>query len=287
MSFAEIHTLHLDFKRRLTSIVGKEVFSEITITPPRGTNDELSFMRLIAWGYVLVFESGRGPLSFLRNLPPLNRPDTPSLKHLNALRTWTSHNLVLGKSRDVTTIRAATMWLLQTCGTGSPDATADWEKCFLALAEDLKSLLRGAIGACDCFEKSVDRSELVEAFNRSLDRNWDAHAFDKYVEIAVEKFGYYGISALDIRRSNLDAWRKIVAASIDDESIKRNLIIRVENDVLSLMASSFPMTSNEVAEKVCVTDNFSITAAMLYLRERSGEKLSNITSVLSELRTLS
>lgn len=286
MSFAEIHTLHLDFKRRLTSIVGGEVFSEITLAPPRGTNDELSFMRLIAWGYVLVFESGRGPLSFLKNLPPLNKPGAPNLKHLNALRTWTSHNLVLGKSRDITTIQSATMWLLQKSGTGSPDSTADWEKCFSALSDDLKNLLRQAILACDCFEKSEDRSDLIEAFKKSLDRNWDAYVFDKYVGLAVEKFGYGGISALEIRRSNLDAWRRIVAVSDDDESIERNLMIRVENDVLSLMAASFPLTSNEVACKVCISDNISITAAMLYLRESSGENLVNVESVLSELRTL-
>lgn len=286
MSFAEIHQLHLDFKRRLTSIVGKEVFSEITVSPPRSTNDELSFLRLISWGYVLVFESGRGPLNFLKNLPPLSQSTGQLLPHLHSLRTWTSHNLDFDKKRDVKTIQAATIWLLEKCGTGSPESSQEWEACFKALAEDLKNLLRNAISACDCFEKHEDRESLIQALNKSLDRNWDAFMFDDYVQKALTKFHYNGITAVEIRKPNLDAWRRIVSASEDEASIERNLTLRIETDVLSLMASAFPSTSEEIAEKIHRPGHLSITAAMIFLREKCGDRLENLESVMRELRAI-
>jgi len=286
MSFAEVHTLHLDFKRRLTSILGREVFPELTLTPPRGNSDELSFIRLVAWGYVLVFESGRGALSFLKNLPPLNDPDGASLSHLHALRTWASHNLVLDKKRDIKTIQSATMWLLEKCGTGSPASAEEWQKCFYALASDLENLLRRAIGSCDCFDKREDRADLIESFKKSLDRNWDAFVFDGFVEQAITKFGYQGISATDIRNANLDAWRKIVAVSSDDRSIERNLMIRVENDILALMSSSLSFTSDELRDILKPIDYRSITPAMLYLKNCAGEKLENLQEIIQELRIM-
>ncbi|WP_338790486.1 hypothetical protein [Pseudomonas sp. AE27] len=286
MSFAEIHQLHLDFKRRLTSIVGKEVFSEITVSPPRATDDELSFLRLISWGYVLVFESGRGPLSFLKNLPPLNQSNGQLIPHLHSLRTWTSHNLDFDKKRDIKTIRAATLWLLEKCGTGSPERHQEWEACFNALAGDLKNLLRNAISACDCFEKHEDREMLIQALNKSLDRNWEAFLFDEYVQKALSKFQYTGIPPIEIRKTNLEAWRRIVSISEDEDSIERNLTLRIENDVLTLMASAFPSTSEEIAEKLQRPSHLSITAAMLFLREKCGDKLENLDSIMRELRAI-
>lgn len=287
MNFAEIHNLYLDFKRRLTSIVGKEVFPEITVNPPKGDSDELSFMRLVAWGYVLVFESGRGAFGFLRKLPPLNESSGTLIPHLHALRTWASHNLVFDKKRDIKTVRIATVWLLSKCETGSPSTSAHWKTCFEALAYDLKEILESAIAACDCFDKRDDRDDLIAEFQRTLDRNWDAYVFDEYAEQAMQRFGYDGLSAMELRASHLDAWRKIVLASVDEESIKRNLTIRIENDVLSIMASSLPVVSKELGEVLCSSSEGTVTAAMLFLREKAGERLVNVQQVLSELRALS
>ncbi|WP_204128261.1 hypothetical protein [Pseudomonas ogarae] len=285
MNFAEIHNLYLDFKRRLTSIVGREVFPEITVNPPKGDSDELSFMRLVAWGYVLLFESGRGAFGFLKKLPPLSDTGGPLVPHLHALRTWASHNLVFDKKRDIRTVRIATVWLLSKCETGSPSTSDHWKVCFEAIATDLKDVLEGAIAACDCFDKRDDRDNLIAEFQKCLDRNWDAYVFDEYVDQAFQKFGYAGLSATEIRASHLEAWRKIVVVS-DEEAIQRNLTMRIENDVLNIMASSLPLISKELDGLLDNPSEGVVTTAMLLLREKAGERLVNVHEVLAELRAL-
>lgn len=285
MNFAEIHNLHLEFKRRLTSIVGGEVFPEITVSPPKGDRDELSFMRLVAWGYVLLFESGRGAFGFLRKLPPLSETSGPLVPHLHALRTWASHNIVFDKKRDAKTVRVATVWLLSKCETGSPSTSDHWKICIEAIAADLKAVLEGAIAACDCFDKSADRENLISQFQNSLNRNWDAYLFDEYVENAFLKFGYSGLSATALRASHLDAWRKIVAIS-EEDSIRQNLTVRIENDVLNVMASSLPVISSELDTMLGNPSEGIITTAMLLLREKSGKRLVNVQEVLAELRSI-
>lgn len=286
MNFSELHHLHLDFKRRLTSILGKEVFPEITLNPPTGDSDELSFIRLVSWGYVFVYEAGRAPLNFLKKLPPLDGYTGKVLPSLHALRTWANHNLEFEKSSDVKTVRVATTWLIEKCQTGSPSKPEHWKKCFDAMGSDLKKLLENCLLACDCFDLHEDRAGLISSFEQSLDRNWSAYLFDGYAEKALQKFGYEGLSAQQIRISNLDAWRKIVLSSIDDESINRNLTIRVENDILKLMASSFPMTSTEISKIINRDEKAIVIAAMIYLREFSGDKMQNAGEVLEALREL-
>lgn len=287
MNFSEIHNLQLDFKRRLASLAEKEVFPEITVNPPKGTQDELSFIRLVAWGYILVYEAGKSSFNFLRQLPPLSDIKGPLLPHLQALRTWASHNLELGKKRDVGTAKVATTWLLSKCDTGSPSTSQHWEICFEAIANDLKQLLEKAIEACDCFEKREDREDLIKKFKAHLERSWDAFQFDIYVENAFNKFGYTGLSPKEFRAYHLDSWRKIVVSSIDDKAIENNLTIRIENDVLNFMSSSVPLLSSEIQQKVKNYEKGAVITAMLYLRELSGERLSNVQSVINELRTLS
>ena len=286
MNFTEIHNLQLEFKRRLAALAEREVFPEITVNPPKGTQDELSFIRLVAWGYVLVFEAGKNSFKFLRQLPPLSDIKGPLLPHLQALRTWASHNLELGKKHDIGTVRIATTWLLSKCDTGSPSTPQHWEICFEAIANDLKLLLENAIKACDCFDKSEDKDNLTIKFKTHLERSWDAFKFDIYIENAFDKFGYTGLSAKEFRTYHLDSWRKIVVSSIDDKAIEKNLTIRIENDVLNLMSNSVPLLSSEIQHKVKNYEKGAVITAMLYLRELSGERLSNVQSVISELRTL-
>jgi len=286
MNFSEIHNLQLEFKRRLSSLAGKEVFREITVNTPRGTQDELSFIRLVAWGYVLVYETGKNSFKFLRQLPPLSDIKGPLVPHIHALRTWASHNLELDKKRDISTVTIATKWLLSQCGTGSPSTSEHWEICFKAIANDLKEILEKAIEACDCFDKSEDREDLIKKFKTHLERSWDAFQFDAYVEKAFSKFGYTGLSTTDFRAYHLESWRKIVVSSIDDKAIENNLTIRIENDVLNFMSSSVPLLSSEIQQRVKNYETGAVIAAMLYLRELSGERLSNVQNVISELRAL-
>ncbi|WP_321919547.1 hypothetical protein, partial [Paraburkholderia tropica] len=148
MNFATLTGNYLTLRAKLTAYVGPHALADITVHPPANVNDELSFLRLVAWGYALLHESGKISLQFLRDLPPWSEPGVALLPHVRALRTWSSHNLSFEKTSDVKTIRSALQWITRTCGSGSPSKSAEWKLCFLALANDLDSLLKKAIACC-------------------------------------------------------------------------------------------------------------------------------------------
>lgn len=274
MNYNKLQISYLELKRRLSTSVGARALPEITVAPPHGTDDELSFIRLVIWGYVLLQESGKTSINFLRKLPPWNSDSSAILPYVRALRTWTSHNLSFEKTSDVKTIGIASHWFRAQCGTGSPSTSEHWNKCFTALATDLHSVLSKAITACDCFDDSEDRENLIEQFELAIDRTWEAHRFDKYAIAAMNRFEYNGLEAPIVRTANLEAWRKVVASSIDEQAIEKNLTLRIESDILKLMGSALPLTSTTINTLFKTRTSSELVAALILIRTYDFEKES-------------
>jgi hypothetical protein len=276
VNYNQLQISYLELKRRLSTSVGAKALPEITVAPPHGTNDELSFIRLVIWGYVLLQESGKTAISFLRQLPPWNSDSSTLLPHVRALRTWTSHNLSFEKVSDIKTIEIASYWFREQCGTGSPSTAEHWNKCFTALATDLHGVLLKAITACDCFDQSEDRQKLIAQFDLAINRTWEAYRFDKYAVAAIEKFGYDGLEASIIRAANLEAWRKIVTSSIDEKAIEKNLTLRIESDILKLMGDALPLTSVMAETLFKPKSTTELVAALILIKNCNSDRESLI-----------
>lgn len=266
MTFGNLQTSYLLLQRRLAIYVGDAALPAITLDVPSGDSDEHSFARLVSWGYVLLHETGRVSLGFLRQLPPWNSPSSDLLPHVRALRTWTSHNLSLGKKRDIATIRTAVEWFSTTCGVGTPREPAHWSVCFAALCDELQSVLSSAISACDSFENPEDRSRLVEALKERLARDWEGYRFDSIAEDVFAVLGYTGLAATALRGLKLSEWRTVVATSLEDH-IQRNVRLRIEADVLKLMGEGLPLTAKEVAEITSTYSAAELVPLMVALKE--------------------
>jgi hypothetical protein len=281
MNFGEVSTAYGQLRRRLSVYAGQDALPNITIDPPKGTSDELSFLRMVAWSYVLLYEAGRVPFGYLRQLPPWNQPASALLPHVRALRTWTSHNLALEKTDDIATLREAIAWFSKTCGAGTPTSSSHWQQCFTALCTDLVGVLSAALGACDAFEKQDDRDRLVDGLKLRLDRNWAAYRFDAVVEEVAIRLGYKGIDPVRVRSLHLDSWRKVVAGSTED-ALERNLTLRIEADILAMMGSALPLTSEELAELTGVTKKESVIGMLLSLRAVPLEMRKAVLESLSD-----
>lgn len=268
MSFGQIQSGFISLRKRLTVAVGPTALPDINIDPPKGEDDELSFLRLVAWTYVLLHESGKISLNFLRRLPPWNEKDL--LPHVRPLRTWMSHNLSLNRDSDLQTMSQAVAWFHQTCGAGTPQTKEQWRACFSTLSKDLDALLSNAISVCDIFESLEDGERLKEELNSKLDRNWDAYRFDKYVAVEVNRLGYCGIDVVAFRNRFLNDWRKIVAASTP-EHIERNLTLRIDADILNEMKNSLPLTAEEFDTLVVMPNADALVVALLILKAQTPQ----------------
>lgn len=284
MNFGDALTAHAQLRRRLAVYFGADGLPDITIDPPRGTSDELSFLRMVAWAYVLLFETGRVSLGYLRQLPPWNQPSSALLPYVRSLRTWTSHNLALEREGDRVTLRDAIAWFTRTCGVGTPATQDHWQQCFAALCSDLVTVLNGAISACDAFEKPDDRERLVDGLRKRLDRDWAASRFDIVVDETAIRLGYRGIDTVKFRTRQLDAWRKLVA-NCNEDDIERNLRLRVEADMLSMMSEALPLTAGELQSLTGVCDRQAVLAMLLSLRAIPPELRNGVTEIIAVNQT--
>lgn len=280
MTFATLHSHFITLRRRLAVHV-KPALAEITVDAPRGDADELSFMRLVAWSYIVLNESARIPLGFLKALPPWSTA-AALLPHVGALRTAMSHNLAFDSARDVKTMRAASDWYSKSCGVGSPVSDGHWKACFDALISELSQVLSLAIQACDQLADPIDGSRLVIELQLRLDRDWPGYVFDSYVDRAVENFGY-GLNAVEVRGLHLATWRKVVTTAKEDR-IEQVLTQRIEADILDYMCNALPASADEIAKLLRYEDQAALAAALMALRA-SGPVLAK--DVLARIRDLS
>lgn len=109
MTFAALQEVHRQLGLRLRAYGGDAALPEVTVSLPIHDNDELAFVRLVVWCYVLVNESGRVALRFLRDLPPLNGAEL--LPEAGNLRTWATHNLLPDKEADRKKLIQSWQWL--------------------------------------------------------------------------------------------------------------------------------------------------------------------------------
>lgn len=264
MTPVEMSNRYSVLRQRVNSHAGRSC-SEISVMLPANLGDELAFYRLVNWCYVLVNEAARIPLRFLLDLPPARGGDT-FRDEVSKLRTYVAHNLDVGHTRDQKTSAFAHAWFRKACGVGSPASAEHYGKCCAFLAERLGSVLEACIAACDLLDSDSDGPRLVRDLKKRIDLMWDAHEFDAIVSECAGDLGNFGLDLVKIRRKNLDSWRKILEASLDDER-DRALRLGIEAALLQEIADRLPITGKEAAEKLALEGPERVAAALLLLRD--------------------
>jgi hypothetical protein len=280
VSFADLQEAHRQLRLRLRVHAGETALGEVTVKIPVADDDELSFIRLVVWTYVLRHETGKIALSFLKELPPFTSGEL--LPEVGILRTWATHNLSPSKNSDKKTLQLAWAWFANTCKASIPSTSAHWKACFCKLCDQVSGVLRNAISACESLEDPEDGPSLLEELRRRLERNWEAYAFDKHVAEAAHRLGFEGVDIVEFRKRHLDFWRKVVSAA-DASSIERLLAQRIEADLLEFMNNALPMTSREVLERVSVADPRELGALLLAVRARARVSADELRVLLGDL----
>ena len=279
MSLVEILDGYNKLRGRLVPLVGPAALAEITTAIPKGTASELAFLRLVGWSYALFHENGRLAIKFLLSLG--GRPQSTTLNDVQVLRTWAAHNLSFGAPSDEKKLRAAWAWFRRSCGVTTPDEQ-HWGDCFSALANEVAVILRDCVTAAEALDHPIDGARIVEELKRRVEREWEAHRFDRYVEDAAERFGFRGLDPVELRRSKLDAWRRVVRAA-NAEDMDRLLTQRIEADVLELMGGALPLTASEIVERIACMSPTAVAVWMSALKRRDPMSAEEFASALVEL----
>ena len=278
MTFTSLNAATTELWRSLRSFVSESAVNEILVRPPAAEDDEASFLRLVAWAYVMTFEAGRVAIPYLLEISGYQfekRPDPKQARNLiHALRTWSSHNLGFSSERDAEMSRRVQLWFIETCGQNPPTDANAWRSCFRVLCAEVETIVVHCQHAMTTVLSSPDDGEAATAdLRRRIDRAWPAHKFHTHVGDAAIRLGIT-VDATKFSASRLAKWRRFLESLPDGDEPAMHMIRLIERDLLDHTADVLPIDGRDVMSNLGLSSGPDVGAALRFARElyQSGNR---------------
>ena len=266
MTFSALNVAVTDLRRSLTTFVGPTALPEIAVRPPVDGEGEISFLRFVAWSYVLFFEAGRISIPFLLRSSGAYERQRASMEMIHALRTWSFHNIGLDSDRDLRLSRQVDLWFHDCCGRVPPEDRTSWNACFDRASELVDEVLRQCQRAVADLLSAVDGQALIDDLRHRLERSWAPDRFDALlgdvatrldVRVDVQKF----------RRSRLDQWRSFLLDLADDDDPINAVERLMERDLLEYIDGVLPISGRDIMGRFDIPPGPQVGAMLRIARE--------------------
>ena len=256
MTFSSLNAAVMDLRNVVRTFVGPDALAEINLRPPVGDESEASFLRLVAWSYVLIFEVGRVTIPYLMKLPTRNAAERKSSDEVRSLvrelRTWSFHNLGVTEERDLALSRRVHVWFQRTCGASPPERGEEWAACCQELCGHVVELVGQCKGAMDVALSAEDGGDLVVAdLRRRIERVWPAYRFDEMIEDVGTRLGIR-VDSRKFRESRLTKWRDYVEAIPEGDDLEGHVVRLIERELLDYGVDVMPIDGRDVMEALCL-----------------------------------
>lgn len=284
MTFSALNVAVTDLRRSLASIVDPAALAEISVRPPVDGRGEISFLRLVAWCYVLIFEAGRTSIPFLLRSSGAYDGQRESLELIRDLRTWCFHNLGFASDRDRELSRRVHRWFLDAGGQSPPDAPESWNAC----SDRLCVVVSEVVGQCqraigDVLSSPDDGKVLVEDLQHRIERYWPAHKFDELVGDLAFGLGVH-VDVVKFRRPRIDVWRSLLLDIPEEDDPVETVTRRIERDLLEYEDRMLPISGNDVMERFGLSPGQDVGAAMRLARELFAGGVRDADELLAGLQ---
>ena len=287
MQFALLNAEVENLRRSIRSFVGESALEEINVQSPAGC-DEASFLRLVTWSYVLVFEAGRVTIPFLLKLssglctPQSELQATSDLVH--DLRTWSFHNLSFASKRELEISRRTTLWFISNSGSSPPNDIAGWRSSFESLCTDVYAIVAHCKAAFESvLSASEDKQTIINDLKRRVDRNWPAPRFDELVSDAALRIG----QRLDVprfRQSRLSKWKNYLQTIPEDDEPEAQIVRFIERDVLDHFEFVLPIDGKDVMAALGIRSGPAVGRALRHARHLYGAGVTDRNKLLACLQ---
>ena len=284
MTFSALNVAVSDLRRSLTSFVGRDALAEVTVRPPVEGAGEISFLRLVAWGYVLIFEAGRVSIPFLLRSSGAYPGQQEALELIRALRTWSFHNLGLDSDRDLQLSRRVERWFLQTCGEAPPGDEARWNACFdrmCGLVGDVVERCRRAIAEALSAEDGGEA--VVNDLRHRIERSWAAHRFDALAGDVATRLGIR-VDVPKFRKPRLGAWRAFLHKLADDDDPTEAMERLMERELLEYVDGLLPIGGRDIMAAFDLPPGPEVGSALRLARELFAAGTRSKEELLATLR---
>ena len=276
MTFTSVNAAVTELWNSLRSFVGEAAVNEITIRPPADEDDEASFLRLVAWSYVMAFEAGRVAIPYLLEVSVCQyepRSDPKRARDfIHALRTWSFHNLGFNSEQDAEVFRRVQLWFVEACGVYPPEDGSAWRCCFRALCSEASSIVTHCQRATATVLSSPDDGEAVIAdLRRRLERAWPAYKYHALVGDAAVRLGII-VNMRKFSAPRLSRWQRFLEVLPERDDPVGHITRLIERDLLDHAADVLPINGCDVMNALQLSPGPEVGAALRRARElfRSG-----------------
>lgn len=249
---------------------------DVSVHLPNSFGDELSFLRLVIWCYVVVQEAAKHSLDVATGASGLRRA-TPVRKSAESLRTYVTHNL---ERVEDPKRKAAGVWLYHACGTELPTSGPHFEACCQTLALEMKETLDAACSASGLLNHPEDGPRLIATLQERINSKWEAYRFDEAIRVAAIRLGIEGVDAKAVRDSRLKTFQDVVQFTTPDE--RPAAVARVaESALLDVLAQSLPWSVDRFSAMFRLESAEQLHAMLVIIRSGPREQLFRMLEELS------
>ena len=292
MIFSALNVAVKDLRSSLASFVGPSTLTEISVRPPVDGRGEISFLRLVAWSYVLLFEAGRISIPFLLRSNGAYKGQRDSIRLVHALRTWSFHNLGLASDRDLQLSQLVHRWFLSACGQSPPDGHESWNICF----DRLCGLVGEIVYQCQCAVREVllsddDGNTVIEDLRNRIERVWPPQKFDALIGDLAIRLGIR-VDAVKFRTPRIGTWRSFLRNMPEDDDPIEAITRLIERDLLKYEDGVLPISGRDIMVRFDIPPGTKVGAMLRHARDLFGagvreknELLARLEYRLTELRS--
>ena len=287
MSFQQLNAEFADLRTSLAAYVGADALVEVAVRPP-ASDDEASFLRLVAWSYVCLFEAGRVTIPYLIRLPSDGAASQVVAKRsrelVRDLRTWSFHNVGYSDERGAILSRRVQRWFLDNAGAYPPNRSAGWQNCFDALCEVVKTVVEHCKGAVAVALTAPDDGDrIVTDLRNRLDLNWPAWKFDAILNESAIRMGRK-IDAPEFRGFRLDRWRTFLATISSEDDPEAEVSKLIERDLLDHFGSMLTISSEDLVRDLDFEPGPQVEDALIFARSLQAQGVIERSEVLARIQ---
>lgn len=234
----------------LAACFGRDTIDRITVPEPSSRSSELDFVRLVAWGYVLIFEAGRVTIGYLLELPQMSRTGRcnhrETLDDIHALRTWNFHNLNDSSVRDQIMHERVSQWFLDACDVSEPSTEGQWRACLDVLCVSLSRIVLECQKIVVSVSQGPDNGAAIKAglFLR-IQTDCPAHRFDSIIEESAHRLGI-DVNVKSFREFRIAKWRRFIEDIGSYDESEEQIVRLIERDLLDHVERLLPITGEDV-----------------------------------------
>lgn len=257
-------------RRSLRNYVGENALDEIHVRPPAGEDDEASFMRLVNWTYVLLFEAGRVAIPYLMKLQGSTAIPLGTIKEartiVHDLRTLISHNIGFSSGREAAISRRISQWFLSLCNSTEPRDAHAWRRCFNGLCREVGKIVKHCQSTLELIVGDEDDMDAIDDLKRRVDRSWSTDRLDALVRDVCVRLSLR-IDVPKFRSSRLSEWKNFLDTVPEEDDPERAVIRIIERDLLNHVSDILPIDGRDVMSALDLEPGPEIGRALQHARE--------------------